>query len=179
MLARRSRQVRRAVAKPSPSGIAEVFSAANPSVEVFPVPDHSSAQHEALIRRYLEVVFNGHHLDGLETFLATNLVSHWLGMEALHGIPAWKAAMGDFFAAFPDLTYRLDDCFFVADKGVWRGTWHGTQRGDWAGIAATGREATWTAVIMGRFADGKLAEDWVEFDRLGLFQQLGAIPIPR
>jgi predicted ester cyclase len=141
--------------------------------------NQTPAQHESLIRRYLDEVFNGHHLDGLDTFLAADLASHWLGMETLHGIPAWKAAMGDFFAAFPDLTYRLDDCFFVADKGVWRGTWHGTQRGDWAGVAASGREATWTAVIIGRFADGKLVEDWVEFDRLGLFRQLGAIPIAR
>ena len=31
----------------------------------------------------------------------------------------------------------------------------------------------------GRFADGKLAEDWVAYDRLGLFQQLGELPVPR
>jgi hypothetical protein len=32
-------------------------------------------------------------------------------------------------------------------------------------------------VIIGRFADGKLAEDWVEYDRLGLYRQLGVIPL--
>ncbi len=145
--------------------------------EPTPTRGEGPEQNEALIRRYLDEVFNGRHLDRLETYLATDFASHWLGTETLHGIPAWKAAMGDFFAAFPDLTYRLDDCFFVADRGVWRGTWHGTQRGDWAGVTASGREATWTAVIIGRFADGKVAEDWVEFDRLGLFRQLGAIPL--
>jgi hypothetical protein len=31
-------------------------------------------------------------------------------------------------------------------------------------------------IIIGRFAGGKLIEDWVELDRLGLFQQLGCIP---
>ncbi len=33
-------------------------------------------------------------------------------------------------------------------------------------------------MIIGRFVDGRLAEDWVEYDRLGLYRQLGAIPLP-
>ena len=42
---------------------------------------------------------------------------------------------------------------------------------------ASGKEADWTAVIIGRFADGRLAEDWVEYDRLGLYRQLGVLPL--
>jgi predicted ester cyclase len=133
--------------------------------------------HEALIRRYIDEVFNGHNLDTLDSYFEADLRSHWLGVETLSGLPAWRAAMTDFFAAFPDATYTLDDLFFARDRGVWRGTWHATQRADWAGIAASGREATWTAIIIGRFAGGKMVEDWVEFDRLGLFRQLGAIPL--
>jgi predicted ester cyclase len=135
------------------------------------------AQNEALVRRYIAEVFNGHDLDHLEQFLALDLASHWLGDRDLNGLPAWRAGMAEFFAAFPDVTYTLDDLFCVGDRGVWRGTWHATQQGEWAGIAASGREATWTAVIVGRFAGGVLAEDWVEYDRLGLFRQLGAIPL--
>ena len=33
-----------------------------------------------------------------------------------------------FFDAFPDAAYTLSDLFFAGDKGVWRGTWHATQR---------------------------------------------------
>jgi predicted ester cyclase len=58
---------------------------------------------------------------------------------------------------------------------VWRSTWHATQRGDWQGIAASGRKATWTVIIIGRFAGGKLAEDWVEYDRFNLLSQLGTM----
>ena len=55
------------------------------------------------------------------------------------------------------------------------------RRLQWQGIAASGRNGTWTVIIIGRFAGGKLIEDWVELDwveldRLGLFQQLGCIP---
>jgi predicted ester cyclase len=134
-------------------------------------------QREAMIRRYIEQVFNGHDLDGLDAYWATDLVSHWMGQETLRGLPAWREGMVGFFAAFPDATYTLEDLFVADDRGVWRGAWRATQRGPWAGVAPSDREVSWTVIIIGRFAGDKLAEDWVEYDRLGLFQQLGAIPI--
>ena len=133
-------------------------------------------QPEAIVRSYVDNVFNQHKLVGLERYLTNNMVSHWLGDQTLHGVSAWREAMTAFFAAFPDATYALDDLFFAGDKGVWRGSWRATHRGDFEGIAATGRKANWTVIIIGRFVGGKLAEDWVEYDRLTLFRQLGEIP---
>ena len=134
-------------------------------------------RHEAMIRTYIDEVFNGHNLDGLEKYWHADLTSHWMGLETLHGLPAWKAGMEGFFAAFPDAAYTLDDLFFAGERGVWRGSWQATQHGIWQGIAASGRTVRWTVIIIGRVAGGKLAEDWVEFDRLGLYRQLGAIPL--
>jgi predicted ester cyclase len=64
--------------------------------------------------------------------------------------------MANFFDAFPNAAYTLNDLFFAGDKGVWRGTWDATQRKDWEGIPATGREAKWTVIIIGRFEGDKL-----------------------
>jgi predicted ester cyclase len=139
----------------------------------------SPEDHEAMIRRYIDEVFNNHDLDGLERYWAADLVSHWMGQETLRGLPAWRDGMVGFFAAYPDATYTLDDLFFAGDKGVWRGSWRAAHRGVWEGVAPTGRNVRWTVIIIGRFASGKLVEDWVEYDRLGLFQQLGAIPVAR
>ena len=133
-------------------------------------------QHEALIRAYIDKVFNGHRLDGLEEYWNDDLTSHWLGMETIRGLPAWRTGMEGFFAAFPDAAYTLEEMFFAEDRGVWRGHWRATQQGQWQGVAASGRRVAWTVIIMGHFAGGKLKEDWVELDRLGLFQQLGCIP---
>ncbi len=135
----------------------------------------SEDRREAQMRRYLDEVFNRHDLSGLDQYLAKDLASHWLGDRTLHGVPEWREAMASFFAAFPDAAYTLDDMIFAGDKGVWRGTWRATQKGAWEGIAPTGRAATWTAMIMGRFAGDRIAEDWVEYDRYNLLRQLGAV----
>jgi predicted ester cyclase len=137
----------------------------------------SVSPHESLIRDYIEAVFNRHELDDLESYWVKDLSSHWMGQESLHGLPAWREAMAAFFTAFPDITYTLEDLFVAGDRGVWRGHWRGTQRGNWAGIAASGKSVEWTAIIIGHFANDKLSEDWVEYDRLGLYRQLGAIPL--
>ena len=130
---------------------------------------------EAQVRKFLDEVFNRHDLTRLEQYLDAEIVSHWLGDRTLHGLDAWKAGMTSFFAAFPDAAYTLDDIFFAGDKGVWRGTWRATQRDEWEGIAPTGRTATWTVIIIGRFEGDRLVEDWVEYDRYNLFRQLGAV----
>ncbi len=139
-------------------------------------PDTTPAQNEAMVRAYITEVFNGHHLDGLERFWAEDLTSHWMGQETLRGLPAWRAGMTSFFTAFPDAAYTLDDIFCTSDRGVWRGSWQATQRGEWAGVAPSGHTARWTVIIIGRFAGGKLVEDWVEYDRLGLYRAPEAMP---
>jgi hypothetical protein len=75
-------------------------------------------QNEAMIRAYIAEVFNGHNLDGLDKYWAEDMVSHWMGQETLRGLPAWKAGMVGFFAAFPDAVYTFDDLFFAGDQGV-------------------------------------------------------------
>ncbi len=57
-----------------------------------------------------------------------------------------------------------------------RWTVHGTHHGELMSIPPTGRHITLTAIEIFRLANGKIAEQWVAVDNLGLLQQLGAIP---
>jgi predicted ester cyclase len=132
-------------------------------------------QRDAWVRAYLEDVFNGHNLQSLDKYMTEDLVSHWLGDRSVRGRGAWRKAMANFFDAFPDAAYTLNDLFCAGDKGVWRGTWDATQRKEWEGIPAKGRKAKWTVIIIGRFERDKIAEDWVEYDRYNLFRQLEAV----
>ena len=50
----------------------------------------------------------------------------------------------------------------------------GTHRGPLMGVPGSGKPMTWTATVVSRFAHGKIAEEWVEFDLLSFLQQLGA-----
>jgi steroid delta-isomerase-like uncharacterized protein len=80
--------------------------------------------------------------------------------------------------AFPDLRLDIEHLVAEGDTIVVRFTAHGTHRGELLGILPTGKPVTVAAMELFRLADGKIAEQWVTMDVLGLLQQLGAIPGP-
>ena len=55
-------------------------------------------------------------------------------------------------------------------------TWHGTHTGSFQGLAPTGKPVRMGGLNVTRLAGGRVAEQWVQFDALGLMQQLGAGP---
>jgi predicted ester cyclase len=83
-----------------------------------------------------------------------------------------------FRAAFPDFRARIDDQIAEGDKVVTRKVFHGTHRGELMGIAPTGREVQIEVIDIVRIEGGQIVEHWNVVDRLGLLQQLGALPEP-
>jgi predicted ester cyclase len=80
--------------------------------------------------------------------------------------------------AFPDIRYTIEDSIEAADKFVTRLTASGTMRGDFAGMPATGKHATWTEIHIVRTANGHVVEHWGLVQELGMMVQLGVIPAP-
>jgi len=54
----------------------------------------------------------------------------------------------------------------------------GTHQGEFMGIPPTGKPVTVTGMSIDRIVGGKFVEGWLNFDALGMLQQLGVIPAP-
>ena len=83
-----------------------------------------------------------------------------------------------YYAAFPDLHTTIEQVVGEGDIVVVRGTDRGTHRGDFMGIAPTGRNVTVPWICIYRVTDGKITEQWISSDGLGMLQQLGVLPRP-
>lgn len=79
----------------------------------------------------------------------------------------------------PDIQFTLVDLLAAEDKVVARFMARGTQTGMFQGIPATGRAAAVSGIAIYRLASGKIVEQWLEYDQLGMLQQLGVIPALR
>jgi len=55
-------------------------------------------------------------------------------------------------------------------------TLSGTHRGDFQGIAASGKKVEARGVQIGRFENGKIVERWGATDELGIMRQIDAAP---
>ena len=71
-----------------------------------------------------------------------------------------------------------DDLIADGDAVVVRRTMRGTHQGEFMGFGPTGRAVTFSGIWLARLNGGRLQEQWVSFDALGLLRQLGAIPEP-
>jgi predicted ester cyclase len=125
----------------------------------------------------LEILNEG-NLGLIDELFAPNFVTH----NPPSGLPPTRDGFKQFAlalrTAFPDLRYTVEDWIEAGDKYVSRVSASGTMRGDFSGMPATNKHATWTEIHIGRVADGRLVEHWGLVDQLGLFVQLGVIPAP-
>lgn len=98
--------------------------------------------------------------------------------QTVRGPYALKRAAAMFRDAFPDLHYTVEDVVAEGDKVVARFTARGTHRGEFLGIAPTGKRIVYTGFDMSRVSGGRIVEAWAGYDALGLMRQLGAVPAP-
>jgi len=79
-------------------------------------------------------------------------------------------------SAFPDLHATMEDIIAEEDKVAIRYSVRGTHRGEFMGMAPTGKHFTISGIEILRFAGGKAVEHWGVTDQLAMMQQLGALP---
>jgi predicted ester cyclase len=84
-----------------------------------------------------------------------------------------------FATAFTDNEFLVEELVAEGDMVCVRGTWSALHHAELNGIPATGERVTLGFMIMNRFANGKIVENWEQADMLGLMQQLGVIPAPQ
>ncbi len=136
----------------------------------------SSEENKALMGRFLEEVFNKKNLAAIDEFIAPDQVDHTLPAFLPSTPEGTKRAIDMFLKAFPDVQLTVDDMVAEGDRVVTRYTSRGTQKGVFMGIPPSGKQMTVSSIIIARFADGKIVEEWGLDDQMGMLQQLGIIP---
>jgi predicted ester cyclase len=131
-----------------------------------------------LIERIPLEVLNNDNFGLIDEIYAPNYVEH----TAQPGVAPTREGFKQFAIglkkAFPDLRYTIDDSLESGDKIVHRLTARGTMKGDFMGMRATNKAATWTEIHIGRVVNGRLTEHWGLVDQLGMLVQLGVIQSP-
>ena len=129
-----------------------------------------------LSRRWIEEGLNKGNVDLMDELFEAKCVYHGPFGETVRGRKAMKQMVAAWLTAFPGAHCTIDDMVSAGDKVIGHFAFTGTHRGEFLGVAPTGKRVKVKGIVMSRFSGGKLVEDWEFFDTLGLFQQLGAVP---
>jgi steroid delta-isomerase-like uncharacterized protein len=131
---------------------------------------------KAVARRFTEVVWGAHNAAVLEELLSPGFVNHdpFPGTEG--NIDGERQALAIHSAALGESEATADDQIAEGDKVATRWTFCGTHKGEFLGIAATGKRIKITGINICRIENGKIVELWREVDIMGVLRQLGAAP---
>lgn len=144
----------------------------------------SVEENETLVRRFYEEVWNNANIDLVGQLFADEFGRHYGNRldEGGFDIPALTARIRERrLVVFPDFQVMVEDLFGEGDLVVARTYWTGTHSADLnhpdLETAATGIQIGYSGIALFRIACGKIAEQWIVNDELGLMQQIGAVPM--
>jgi steroid delta-isomerase-like uncharacterized protein len=139
-------------------------------------PRMTPAENKAIVRTFVEQAQSQGRLSAIDEYLAADFVDH----NAPAGLPTDREGVRMQFTglltAFPDLKAIIHDQIAEGEKVVTRKSLRGTHRGDFLGIAPTGKAVSLEVIDILRLVDGKIVEHWNVVDLLGLMVQLGVMP---
>ena len=139
----------------------------------------SVEENKALLRRVFEEGWNVGNLDLFDETDSPEYVLHDPSApEDVRGVEGAKQFASMYLRAFPDLRFTIEEQVAEGDKVVTRWTSSATHQGELMGIPATGNRTGVSGITISRISEGKLVEDWNNWDTLGLMRQLGVIPEP-
>jgi len=137
------------------------------------------ASNKAVVTRLLEHVFNGRNLDDLSEVLSPDFVLNPLAAfppQKAYGPEGMRAVYEGFYAGIPDVRAETISMVAEGDEVTVYDRFGGTHSGQLGPFAATNKPLHWNVIHLYRLRDGKIVEDNVLVDALGLMQQVGAIP---
>ena len=131
------------------------------------------------MRRHFEECWHQGNLAVVDDLLDVTYVSHAPPPPGVRSDrEGFRQIVTLFRSAFPDIHYTVEDQLAEGDKVATRWTARATHRGPLMGIPPSGREVTFAGIFIDRIEGGKCMEHWGAIDRLGLMEQLGAVPGP-
>ena len=129
-----------------------------------------------VIRRSFEELWNKGNLSLADELFTPNYAHHDPSTPDFGRGPESERKRATVYrTAFPDLQLTIEDIIAEGQTVMARWSCRGTHKGDLSGIAPTGKQVTISGVSVARFTGGKMVEGWVNWDALGLMQQLGVV----
>ena len=132
-------------------------------------------ENKEIVRRALEEPWRD--LSVLDELIDESYVSYDPAEpEPIRGIQGAKDNVNGYLSAFEGAHITVLDQIAEGDLVATRWEGKGRHTGELMGIPPTDKEAVVTGQSFTRVKNGKLVEDWTNWDTLGMLQQIGAIP---
>ncbi len=133
---------------------------------------------QLLENRFSDDVVGKHNPNLLNELLGDDFISHHFPQPGQNNKAAFTEGMKSLFKGFPDIHIVRNLQYEQDDKVFTYAYWEATHQDTFMGIPPTNKKVHVEYMDIWRVKDGKIRENWVVMDVLGLLIQLGAVPAP-
>jgi predicted ester cyclase len=98
----------------------------------------------------------------------------WTALDTHPGMYETRQHFPAMLAAFPNLHHTFELEVVAGDMIATVVTAHGTHRGEYLGIPATGKQVHFMVLSIDQVVDGRVVQHWALPDRMSILHQLGA-----
>jgi predicted ester cyclase len=129
-------------------------------------------ENKALVRRFIEDVYNRRNLDAADELLAPDFVDHGVSAGKEGYIEAYKQDVADMLASSSDFHLTIEELIAEGDKVVSRATGSGSvDQRELEGVAPTGVRITIENISINRVVEGKIIDERTVSDLSPFWQQ--------
>jgi predicted ester cyclase len=125
------------------------------------------------VSRLFDEVFTGQHGE-VCTELMTPTAQHYTPLGVFEGPDGFNAFAGVIWTAFPDAAFAIDAISENGSDVAVRWSMTGTNLGSLDAQDATGRTVVVQGLALFSIDQGRISSSWIQYDRLGLLEQLAA-----
>ena len=145
-------------------------------------PKAQESRNKAVVARYVHDVLDQKKIESMPELLARDVVLHRPGFDVV-GLDAAMQRLRATLAEYSEFSTELSGLIAEGDRVSAR-VHHRTRvrphtfRSRAGEVKITGeRELNWTAIVQFRLAGGRISEEWVMRDELGMLVQLGKVTV--
>ena len=142
------------------------------------------ARNKAIVERYFHEVLDQRKIDVMPELLAPEVVLHRPGFDVIGleaAIRRLRATVQDYTAFVSELSGLMADGDMVSVRILHRTTIRPHTFRSRAGEVQLTRnqELNWSAIVQFRLNEGKIVEEWVMRDELGMLVQMGTVAVAK
>ena len=136
------------------------------------------ASNKEIFQRYIDEFWNQDRLDVADELHTDDHVYHDPNLPELPRGPEGVKERGRIYkAALPGRVTAIHDWVVNGEKTLCFWTYEGVNSGPLGELPATGKNVAVPGMHLCHYRDGRIAESWVMWDRLGFFEQLNLATI--
>lgn len=130
----------------------------------------------AVVRSFIEAVWNGNDSEALDRLTATDFSLHQLVAGEDHDRTSFRAFLAEVHAAMPDFSMEIEDLIVEDADAVALLRMGGTPVKPLQALQPTGESFVVYTFHKYRVEDGRVSEAWLMADAIGTMRQLGLFP---